>query len=635
MYHSFENCKQHLLDIEAIDYFFAEKITEKYLSQDSDNHRVSQLFHVFLALQYYLRQGHTCLPLNDIAETVLWQDQDNLETTGFKFASLAVLSSALDTLDIENNENSVLVLENQSLYLRRYWQFENDVAHCLLQKMQHKCLNASENASEIENLKKTIKQLFPTAQQNDEIDWQQVAVSNAIGRNLNIICGGPGTGKTYTVARLLVMLQAAHRLKGADVQLNIQMAAPTGKAAQRLTESIVGAKMQLLSQNVDFSLLTSIPEEAKTLHRLLGYRPRSLDYRFNENNPLDCDVLLVDEVSMIDIAMMSRVLRALNPDACLILLGDADQLPSVETGNLIADLANKNHQGYDQASAQQIQQISGQSVPVNNASSTCNHSHITFLLKTHRFKGEIARLAKAVINRQANTSWQLLESYTFVPTSSADVIKFAGEINHFMPTIKDACLLSACQNYYKKIARCLEVESAFAILNAFRILCATRAGSLGVEQVNLIIEQQLARNNAAIRIGRHYHGRPIMVVENDYRSGLFNGDVGIVWSDTQGRLQACFENANGIKKVSLARLPKVETVYAMTIHKTQGSEFSHVLLMLPEQDNKILSPELIYTGITRAKKQVSILAAKHVWYQALNKKLPRHSGLAMKLAKII
>ncbi len=657
VYPNLPACLNSLDAVEAIDYFFAQKLIALYhfapaqnqncqMSLDfevaaSESTDLELVFHLFIALHYFVRQGHTCLPLSHISEQSLWQKTNdiNLESslgqaladtqkTGYQFPALAVLKRICETYFSSDSVVDLVVFENQALYIRRYHQYEVEVA----QKIQQKSQFTPVSDIALEAAKVTFSQIF-TQPDPSETDWQQIAVANALTRSLSIICGGPGTGKTYTVARLLAVLQAAKLAVPSSpdsVQsrpssgLKILMAAPTGKAAQRLKESIVSAKTQLQTLGLSDAVLAAIPDSASTLHRLLGIRPNSLKLKHDEENPLNCDLLLVDEVSMIDIAMMAKLLRALPESATLVLLGDAKQLPSVETGNVLADLVSDYSATYDKASAQIIKQLSAQSLDVSTENKT---SHITFLTKTHRFGGRIGEIAKAVINGQAKTSWQLICQYPL----EAPLDTNHNEINYIEQTQLDAFLEAVCRHYFLAIIKAVDVKSAFNALAQFRILVANRRGPFGVESLNLKVELLLSQLSTRVRPNQHYHGRPVMVTENCYTTGLFNGDVGLIWADENKRLAAYFETDGGLIKVSLARLPKVETVYTMTIHKTQGSEFVDVAIICPEQSNQLLSPELIYTGITRAKKKLYLAANADVWFTAIKGRVQRFSGLAKRL----
>ncbi len=607
------SCQQQLDDIEAIDYFMARQISiELELEEEA------LFFHLLLALQWALRKGHSCLPVKDVMGKIYWANSEK-GLKGYYFPSLIEINACLDALAITPDDNAPIVLDNQALYLRRYWQFEVEIAETLQSRMTLLPLDRQQQS----RAKEIISQLFnENLSSQSEADWQQVAVANALGRRLSIISGGPGTGKTYTVTRLLATLQAVN-----NGQLKILMAAPTGKAAQRLKESIAGAKSDLKKQLVDVHIIDSISEEAVTLHRLLGFRPNNLKLNYNAKHPLNCDVLLIDEVSMIDLPMMARVLRALPEQSMLILLGDADQLPSVETGSVLADIACQQHPGYHHDAAEQIKLFSGQIVSENTDS---HYSHLTLLTKSRRFGGDIGAIATEVISAKAHDSWERLlkNEQTIISFEYAE----KGQLNYLPDALYEKWLIKACQYYFLKISKAQNLHKAFSALARFRILLPTRVGERGVEQLNKTIEKLLNKYNKTIYPEQNYKGRPIMVIQNSYSSNLFNGDVGLVWPDDNGKLTAWFEDEDArYRQISLARLPSVETVYAMTIHKTQGSEFAHVAIVLPQTEHSLLSPELLYTGLTRAKESLFIIGSEAVWKKALSERSWRYSGLRNRL----
>jgi len=614
MYADSGACQQQLDDIEAIDYFMAH-----HLSQTLNAPEAEPLFHLLLAVQWALRHGHTCLPLQQVAAQTLWAAPDS-DKNGYTFPSEASLKACLATVAVHPDDPSPVVFEHGALYWRRYWQFECHVAEAFKQRMTMVPLTPEAHAL----ASHLLTQLFPAPSTTSALpDWQQVAVANALGRGLSIISGGPGTGKTYTVTRLLALLQAVNQ-----TPLNIFMAAPTGKAAQRLKESITHAKRDLRAQGIDAHIIDAIPEQAMTLHRLLGFRPQSLRLSHDETQPLTCDVLLIDEVSMIDLPMMVRVLRALPKTAKLILLGDAEQLPSVETGSVLADITCPQHPGYTTTVAQHIQALSGQTVPEDPNS---RYSHLTLLTHSHRFAGEIAAIAREVISStHAQHSWSRLQRHE--QTQPQFQHPEPGGLSYLPDRLFDTWLAQACTHYFLRLSTAPDLTTAFLALADFRILVPTRIGERGVEQLNTSIEQQLNRQNRHIRPGAHYPGRPVMVRQNSHATSLFNGDVGLIWPDQAGTLWAWFETeTDQFRRISLARLPLHETVYAMTIHKTQGSEFLNVALILPRQAHRALSPELIYTGLTRAKQHLYIIGSESVWQAAINARSWRHSGLKRRI----
>lgn len=611
-----DRCMARLHDIEAVDYFLARALMET-LGSENDT-----LYHLLLALHESLRLGHSCLSIKAISNQQRWEDIDS-DKPGYLFPDTLQLQDLLTQQNLAPDAGKPVVFEFNHLYLRRYREFEAEVADDLRIRMAYQPLTPEQMAT----AQATIKQLFPespsSASSRSLPDWQAVATANALGRRFSIISGGPGTGKTYTVTRLLLTLQAI-----ANGELRIMMAAPTGKAKQRLIESITRAKQDLSHSGVDDQLLASLPEAADTLHGLLGFRPQSTQQRYHQDNLLPTDLLLVDEVSMVDLPMMARILRALPTSATLILVGDAHQLPSISVGSVLSDLVPQQHPGYRHAVADHIHQLTGYDVP-----RTDHHiqDYTTFLAKSHRFDGQggIGLLAREMINLESVSSWARLQATDIALPNEPST----DQLSYLPPEDVDHWLEQAIAQYYQDISTAPDLKTAFEQLAKFRILVPTRKGPLGVEALNQRIETQLARHNPHITPGQHFHGRAIMITRNHHGLKVYNGDVGLVWKTSKGILKACFEREDGIQVINLGLLPELESVYAMTIHKTQGSEFDHVAILLPEPSNKRLSSELLYTGITRAKQHCTVSASELVWKDALENQTARNSGLRERLER--
>ncbi|QOL24945.1 exodeoxyribonuclease V subunit alpha [Thalassotalea sp. LPB0316] len=613
-YSSFQQASNMLADLQPIDYFFAEHVCQTLATTNA------LVFHLAIATHQSLQQGHSCLPLSVVAERTMWQIKDSEalenEKAGFSFGSLAELTSVLGQFPELLEHTAMLVLDNQHLYLRRYYLFEQQLRQYLTAK-----LNNHNNIS-TEQIKSVVNQLF-TESAEQAIDWQKVAVANALNKDFVVIAGGPGTGKTYTVTKLLAALIMLHQQTEANARLNIALTAPTGKAAQRLSESILAAIKGFTGQ-IDQAVLDEIPSQAQTIHRLLGVRPNSVNFKYHQDNLLPIDVLLVDEASMIDLALMTRIFRALPNHTKVILLGDADQLPSVASGSVLADIAPRPHRGFSPQNSAFLSTVLAQDVTSLTAKDPSRTSdHLTILQHSRRFDGQggIGVVAKHVINGEAKASWQRL-----VDDQSGQV----GLITQANMSWLDQHI----QQYYQPLLTMTDISQAFAQLSQFRILVAMRKGQLGVENINELVvkhlvEQQLIDAGQAYKKSPLYHGMPIMITENHHKLGLYNGDIGLIWQQGE-QLVAIFEQVDGFKTVIPSRLPSYELVYAMTIHKTQGSEFTHVLMALPENtNNKLLTRELLYTGITRAKKQLSIVGDFDVWQQGVQAKVVRYSQLTL------
>lgn len=635
-YNSFFQAQQQLADIEAIDYFFAKEmltVLKELNGLSSEQEQI--LSHIFFALSISLREGHTCLPLTELAQkhwAVAFDEQGLCSHQGFMFPEMKALLDVLAVFDLSSNAQHPIVLENDCVYIRRYYQFEQTLMKEFNERSTHRLPISATELSDV------IQQLFPPLanEQVTDIDWQKIAVANAMNKNFTVIAGGPGTGKTYTVTKLLAALVMLNDMEASNASnhkaLEIALVAPTGKAAQRLSESIINA-VSGFSTLISEHVLAAIPTEAKTIHRLLGVIPNSPNFRYNQNNLLSCDVLLIDEVSMVDLPMMTRIFRALKKSAKIILLGDADQLPSVAVGSVLADIAPRPHSGYSTDNAEYLAQVCQLDVQqLNNAfKSTGNPSdHLSFLVTSRRFDGEggIGKLAAHVIKGESKQSWQLLQSEGNNQTSQLALVE--GDLHSWLsPLVK---------KYYQGISQCNHIEEAFELLAKFRILCVTRQGEFGVDAINQWVKEQLAIHMAQPwgQSQQNYHGMPIMITENDYRLGLFNGDIGLLWraGSHNNHLMAFFEQPKAedgetcYKILLPSRLPQYDSVYAMTIHKTQGSEFAHVAMVLPKQSNNLLlSRELLYTGITRAKTKLTIASNKQTWEQGVTSVVKRYSGL--------
>jgi len=687
-YSSCTDCLVALHDIQSIDYYFANNAIVKRYELESENtffgehQSLSQLFHVLLALSYFQRQGHSCLNITAIAESTCWSEADviqpeqvtdNQQTqfkTGFIFAREAQLSDIIQRFFAICPKRRDIHWDQPNLYTGRYANYENEVA-VFFKQQQTKYLVDSEPA--FISLQECANELWPTlfpVKFENAIDWQQVSVANGLISQTSIISGGAGTGKTYTVTRLL--LSWLYTLKNGlpnQTKPKLMLAAPTGKAAQRLNESILAEFTQLLGSNKQNHITTLIADlmpmiQAKTIHRLLGLGMFGIEPRYNDKKQLDCDFLIIDEVSMIDLAMMAKLLRALPKTAKLVLIGDANQLPSVESGGLLKDLVDQAawqnaaisgdySRIYSQSHRQLLHQLLPNfattdnqnkfsetphpSIDKEHTSEPYRYNHVTFLQKSMRSQNEITQLAQSILlGQSAQLSLLLPEPTTPVVTWHKNAYTQAG-------TVKIELLEKIAQRY-----ACLfesrNVSEAIGQLQQYRLLSSTKKGRLGTEFLNTQIEQQLRKRFAHIDVGQLYRGMPIMIVQNDYRLNLFNGDIGVIWTNEDGQLLAYFpdpEIPETQLSFSFTSLPAFELVYAMTIHKTQGSEFEHVDILLPNilganamvHSSQHLSRELLYTGVTRAKKSIGIIASLSVLNDCIRKTSTRFSGLKRKLGR--
>jgi len=547
-----------------------------------------------------LDKGDVCLPLARLAGQRPWLEHS------FKLPGLADWRQQLQASPLVGGADSFvpMILDRERLYLARYQAYEQHLAERLL-------LRAADLPRVDEaQLSESLTRLFTfNAQQPD---WQRLAAAQAVRRKLAVISGGPGTGKTTTVVRLLAALLE----QPGGAQLAIGLAAPTGKAAARMAEAIRNAKAGL---PVSEAIKAALPEEARTLHRLLGSRGDSPQVRHNAANPLALDVLVVDEASMVDLALMAKLVEALPPSARLILLGDKDQLCAVEAGAVFAELCEGR--GFDGQAAAELQRITGQQVAVAQPTSRLGDA-VVLLTHSHRFAGDsgIGELARRINGGEVSATLSLLKE------QRSDLAWNA------QPTPAD--LLERLDRGYAPFlaaAKSADPQAAFAAFNDFRALCAQREGTWGVAGINEALEARVKRRRQVVSRERWYAGRPIMVRQNDYALGLFNGDIGICL-DSEFGLRVFFEGEDGYRPFAPARLPSHDCAFAMTVHKSQGSEFSEVLLVLPEQPSPLLSRSLFYTGITRAKLKVEIWGLPARLGEAVATRAERAAGLAERLA---
>ncbi|HER62871.1 MAG TPA: exodeoxyribonuclease V subunit alpha, partial [Desulfobacteraceae bacterium] len=491
------------------------------------------------------------------------------------------------------------------LYLARYYRCEKIIADDLL------CRSRGILPVDMENAASLIARLFPAGAGED---YQRMAVAAAALKQFVVISGGPGTGKTYTVARILALLQA---LAGAG--LRIGLAAPTGKAAVRLQESIGTARKTL-----DDDLAAMVPAETKTLHRLLGYNPGTGQFRHNSRNRLHLDLLVIDEASMIDVPLMAALVEALPEKTRVVMLGDRDQLTSVEAGSLFGDICSSPDPGWSAELCARVERLAGWAPQPVCPGENFGDS-VVLLRKSYRFqgKGGISGLA-AVINSGSRD--QLLKMYG---REYDDLLLGHPDENRSRQRLEEYLLAG-----FKPCFASREPAEALTVLAGFRILCALREGPHGVAGVNLLTENILRRQGLLSGSDQWYRGRPLIIRSNHYGLQLFNGDTGVVWPDKAGKLRAWFARPDGsLHQVPLSRLPEHDTAYAITVHQSQGSEFAEVLFLLPTTDNRVLCRELIYTGITRARERLLLHGAPDLLATAMERSVVRYSGLNEKLWK--
>jgi exodeoxyribonuclease V alpha subunit len=555
--------------------------------------------------------GNICLDLGDYAGSVVRVDGEEK-----CLPSMEELRGYLQSLPVVGQPGDFrpLVLDgNGRLYLYRYWNYEQELARVILDKAAGRCTGIEETV-----LSDGLRRLFP-GKSGDETDWQKVAAVASVRKRFTVISGGPGTGKTSTVVKIIALLIEQAK----DSPLRIALAAPTGKAAARLKESI-----RLLKEKLDCAedVKDRIPDEVTTIHRLLGAIGNSIRFRFSKENPLPFDAVVIDEASMVALPLMSKLATALKPEAKLILLGDRDQLSSVEAGAVLGDICGGSRlEPYSHRFAVFVEKVAKETI-LNGAPETSLpplQDSLVVLKMNYRFDensgiGEVSRAINAG------------EGYDAVSLLQGDRCKDIAWRSFPKATDMKKSLVCKVVDGYGRYLAAQSPAEALASFDSFRILCALRQGIHGVAGINSLVEEILAEKGLIDPRSRWYPGRPVMITANDYGLKLFNGDVGIVLPDPESDWHPRVFFAapdGGVRSLSPLRLPTHETVYAMTVHKSQGSEFSQVLLLLPDSDSQVLTRELVYTGITRAKANVDIWGSKDLFLTAVSRRIVRKSGL--------
>ncbi|MBU2538970.1 MAG: exodeoxyribonuclease V subunit alpha [Proteobacteria bacterium] len=514
--------------------------------------------------------------------------------------SLAELLAELAQSPLVSRDNTLapLVLEGHRLYLHRYWRYEEE----LVDHIQARTVNPVVVLEDV--LESCLAKLFTGTVQDAQ---QRTACAGIFRQRLGLITGGPGTGKTTLVSKYLSLLLLYAKEAGEPLP-RILLLAPTGKAAARLTESL----QKKSNESVSPDLLASLPTKAATIHRALGYRSENpTTFRHNRENPLLCDVVVVDEASMIDVALMAKLFEAVPPEARLVLLGDKDQLASVEAGSILGDICAAAFDDVDGTKEKLLARC------------------VVRLTESFRYSPNegIGALARAIHEGKAE------EAVALAQVGSAEV-SLLPPLLQPDPTHP---LAEMILDGYRPFLEAADPLAALNLFEQFRLLCAHRIGVMGVEFLNRYAEKILFRNRLIEPNTPWYKGRPVLIQANSYTLRLFNGETGILWDTEDGEgLKAFFfsENREGVRSYSLRQLPAHETAFAMTIHKSQGSEFDRVALVLPGEDSALLSRELLYTGISRARRQVALVGRPEEIAAAVGRRVERASGLGEKLVTL-
>ncbi|MGD1975856.1 MAG: exodeoxyribonuclease V subunit alpha [Desulfobacterales bacterium] len=564
--------------------------------------------------------GNICLELEAVAEPALLENRDMPDKLNLpsptQWRQTLFSSPAVG----RPGDKRPLILDDRNrLYLYRYWDYEKKLAHTIKERIKGELQGIN-----LGELRTSIQQLFPEAE-NGKINWQKIAATVAVLKRFSVITGGPGSGKTFTIAGILALLLASAR----DTTPKILLAAPTGKAAARLAESIKQARQYLACSD---AIKYGIPDNVYTIHRLLKPVVGTPYFRHHVDNPLPADIVVIDEASMVDLALMSKLVAAVTPDGRLLLVGDKDQLASVEAGSVLGDICDRQIiHGFSKRFLKKIEKLTrtkvADSTPLSEDQPGLQDC-ITVLQKSYRFSahGGIGGLSRTINLGDANASLALINAPSETSISFHDIRSRRMLMHELTRMIVDG---------YRKYLTCQDPGCAMDEFSRFKILCALKKGPFGVTAINRLAEQVLGDEGLIPRaqpLNRPwYHGRPVLITRNDYNLNLFNGDIGITLPDpdaSDDELQVYFPGTAGeFRRFPIHALSDHETVYAMTVHKSQGSEFDHVALILPDKDYPLLTRELIYTGLTRARQTVSVWGTESVLRTAIVRKIERTSGL--------
>ena len=565
-----------------------------------------------------LGQGHPCIPLAGIAEATVLDEED---VARFTMPSLEQLRAAIRdapcvsvvgkrvgdgapaaTFKVAPISTPLVLDEQERLYVTRYFEHEQVLAERLMVLLQERELRPGEAQWLHERLEHYFPSLPPSearlsAEPSQSVtpNLQRSAAAAALKQRFCVISGGPGTGKTSTVVKILALLaeQAEQREQPLPV---VQLLAPTGKAAARMMEAI-GQGLERL--DLPERIRHSIASQATTIHRALGVLPyNSTRFARGRDFRLRADVVLVDEASMVDLSLMRHLLDALRDDAQLILLGDRHQLASVDAGSVLSELC---------AALAEPRESSA----------------LVELKKSYRFAEDsgISALAAAIREGRGEESLEILRS-------GRSDLSFGGALDAGGGPSHSKALRKLIVEHYGRALALKEPSLVLEGMNRFRVLCAHRRGNLGIESMNELIREWLCAAGLLPTSGEFYRGRLVLIRENDYGVGLRNGDVGLAWPDDAGRMQVLFAQESGtLRALSPAQLPVHETAFASTIHKSQGSEHDVVVVILPNEQSPLLTRELVYTAVTRARRQAHIFGAPEALVVAASRTVTRHSGL--------
>lgn len=558
------------------------------------------------------REGHVCVGLDALAERA---SASSSGATDSETLRALLASSTLVGSDAPDAPPAPLVLSQDRLYLTRFFQHE-----CRVQERLSQLADPATSAPAAREAAACLRRWFGSEQPPSQ---SAVAAATLAERRLVILTGGPGTGKTTTIARVLAFFADLCQ-RGQRPAPRTLLLAPTGKAAARMGEAVAALSEEL--RQID-PVLGTLPTEALTIHRALGPTASPARFVHGVDRPLLADLVVVDEASMVDIALMRRLLDALSPDARLLLVGDEHQLSSVEAGAVLADAcAGASYQGWSAEHRARVEQrfecvLPGTAQPARSQLSDC----VVHLVRSFRFNPDrgVGRLARATLEGDADSALAVLSD----PDHPEASLQSGG--------VQTASFENMIVSGFETFCRADPPEARLSALSRFRVLCAHRRGPLGVDAVNRHIETVLQKRgllpSAAGRTQQYYVGRPLLITKNDAATRLFNGDIGVVVQGVAG-VSVAFASETGLRMIPPARLPAHESVFAMSIHKSQGSEVDSALVVLPDADSPLCTRELLYTAVTRVRDQVVLFGSAAAVRAGIERRVARASGLVARLA---
>ncbi|XRX42725.1 MAG: exodeoxyribonuclease V subunit alpha [Buchnera aphidicola (Eriosoma harunire)] len=593
--------------ITSLDLYFALYI----------GHQQHNLIMITAAItNHHIGNGHICLPLNILKKKIIHlENMLNIPEKIFELTGSFILWNEIfkssDSIG-SSRLKKPLILFNQCIYLYKTWKAEQIILNYITKKKR-------DSIPQWKHYRKIINNI---CNHDDIHHLQKIAISMAIIQNISFIIGGPGTGKTTIIQKILTAILEIY-----PNTIKCQLAAPTGKAATHLTQSVYNSNNKTLKLNLlKFKIIP-----ATTIHTLLGISKINSKPYFHENNKLDIDILIIDESSMIDFFMMEKLINALPKHVKLIFFGDINQIPSIGHGNILKDICyQSDNTFYDIAKLLKL--ISNCNINTKKHPNLIN-DNICILTKNYRFakKSDIIQLSYYILHTRKDIFEKIKNNY--FNQIHIDTIS-----SHDQYILLLEYIIQKYSTYWDKIIQKKPIHHIIKAFNSIKILCAVKHNILGTKHINNNLEKYMEKKGLINYINNNnctgYIGKPIIISENNKMLGLVNGDIGIMKLNNKKQLYVCFlKNDKETKKIPINILPKYQTAWAITIHRSQGSEFLHTILILPNVMNPILTKELIYTGITRSKETLTIYAKKNILLQSIKRQIIRISNIPQFMSK--